>query len=253
MKRAYIYARTSTEKQQEADRFSIDSQIAQAKDFLKNYPEYELQETIIDAASAYSGSHLDAGLGTFLKQAETGAYEGDLLVIVYPDRLTRLDIDTAFNLLKRIALAKVNLAITSLNALIRHNDPLEFGLRMTLTSMFHLSHTDSKQKSDRIRKAYQIRTDKIRSGEKIVKTSKLPAWISVKDGEYIVDEAKAEIIRYIFAEKAKGVGAYTLAKRLTEMGAVTFTPKGNWRYSYIDILLRNVAVYGAYQVKSLSQ
>jgi len=151
MNRAYIYARTSSKKQQGEDRQSIDSQIALAKQFLVNHPEYELQDTIIDAASAYRGSHLDAGLGEFLKKAERGEQEGDLLIVVYTDRLTRLPIDDAFALLKRLAVCKVNLAITSLGQLIRYNDPLEFGLRMTLTALFHLSHSDSSIKSARVR------------------------------------------------------------------------------------------------------
>ncbi|MFM5820079.1 recombinase family protein [Aeromonas sanarellii] len=248
MKRAYIYARTSTIRQSQEDRHSIESQLNQAKDFLKSFPEFELQDTILDATSAYSGSHLDAGLGSFLREAEQGLHVDSLLVIVYADRLTRLPIDDAFNLLKRLALAKVNLAITSLGSLIRYQDPLEFGLRMTLTALFHIAHTDSKVKSDRIRAAFATRAEKIRNGEKVIKTSGIPPWISVVDGAYVIDEEKAGIINYIFEQKRNGYGGFRIAKALTEMGATPFTSTGKWARSYVDKLLNNPATYGAYQV-----
>lgn len=248
MKRAYIYARTSTERQQTIDRHSIESQSAQAKDFLKNYPEYDLQETIIDAASAFRGSHLDAGLGDFLKRAEKGEHEGDLLVVVYTDRLTRLPIDDAFALLKKLALYKVNLAITSLGIMIKHNEDLEFGLRMTLTALFHISHADSKLKSDRVRAAFVTRADKIRSGDgSVVKTSGLPAWISVVDGKYALDLEKVKVIEFIFEQKIKGEGAYRIAKMLIADGVPSFYK--SWTRSNVAHILKTVAVYGAYQVQ----
>lgn len=245
MNRAYIYARTSSKKQQGEDRQSIDSQIALAKQFLVNYPEYELQDTIIDAASAYRGSHLDAGLGEFLKKAERGEQEGDLLIVVYTDRLTRLPIDDAFALLKRLAVCKVNLAITSLGQLIRYNDPLEFGLRMTLTALFHLSHSDSSIKSARVRAAFDERLEKIKEGTH-KKSKGLPAWITLEDGEYILKQSHKDIIRRIFELKISGVGVFTITKILLTEGVEAFTDRG-WSITYVTFLLRNAATYGAYQ------
>lgn len=245
MNRAYIYARTSTKKQQGEDRQSVDSQVTLAKQFLKNHPEYELQDFIIDAASAFRGSHLDAGLGDFLKRAEQGYHEGDLLIVVYTDRLTRLPIDDAFDLLKRLALCKVNLAITSLGQFIRHNDPLEFGLRMTLTALFHLAHSDSSIKSARVRAAFDERLEKMKAGSH-KKSKGLPAWIKLEGDEYKIREGCAETIKYIFEQKIKGLGFYTITKNLIEDKVTPFTDRG-WSLNYVTFLVKNVATYGAYQ------
>jgi len=244
-KQAVAYLRTSTASQQEEGKHSIESQRKEAERFLEQFPDYELTEVITDAASAFKQDHLTSGnFGEFVRQAEQGEHEGKLLIVVYVDRLTRGDIDTAFNTLSRLAKSKVHLGIASLGQFIDYNVPLEFGLRMTLTALFHVANADSSNKSRRIRDVFKTRHEKIVAGT-YKKTNGLPSWVSLVDGEYQVSEYDFITLTQMFSHKLN-MGCYRLVKWLQENRKPFEGVKG-WTYPYVNSVLRNIAVMGYYQ------
>ena len=58
------------------------------------------------------------------------------------------------------------------------------------------------------------------------------------DGDLVIDEAKAPVVRFIFAEALKGLGAHKIAKELNEKGIPAMFSK-NWSVGTIKGMLQN--------------
>jgi hypothetical protein len=84
------------------------------------------------------------------------------------------------------------------------------------------------------------------------KISSAPAWLGLNEDktDFIVLPEKFDIVRRLFEETARGVGAYVLAKRLNEEGVPTIGPSPVWVPSSITKILYNPAVTGTFIPKS---
>lgn len=85
------------------------------------------------------------------------------------------------------------------------------------------------------------------------KISRAPAWLSLSFDRtrFVSKPTHTEIINRIFQETASGIGAYVLARRLNSEGVPSIGPSPKWIPSSISKILRNRAVLGEYQAKSV--
>jgi DNA invertase Pin-like site-specific DNA recombinase len=117
------------------------------------------------------------------------------------------------------------------------------------------SHNESKQKSQRISKAWAQKKHHSAPGVSI--TNKLPGWLEGKTKEPMrINADKAKVVRQIFEWSAQGLGKRLIARRLNVQGVSTFgggkRKADKWGQSYIQKLLFNRSVLGEFQPFKIS-
>lgn len=72
----------------------------------------------------------------------------------------------------------------------------------------------------------------------------MPIGYKLVDGKIEFDEAKAAVVKKIFADYLSGISTYALAKLLTEMGFLNANNKASWNHGSIGKILENVKYLG---------
>ena len=72
----------------------------------------------------------------------------------------------------------------------------------------------------------------------------MPIGYKLVDGKIQLDEAKAAVVKKIFADYLCGISTYAIAKRLTEMGFLNANNKASWNHGSIGKILENVKYLG---------
>jgi len=221
--KAVGYIRVSTEDQKNGD--GPERQ----KDTIASYAErngLEIVETLVDDGfSASSGAHIERGkLGKFLKEADTGKFKGYALLVEREDRLSRLGNTETLFLKCRILKAGVSIHFVNEGNILREVkdlDRMENAVGGTFRSVTNQEF--SQKLSERVGRAWAKKKKAAAESKKLF-TSRLPAWLEVKDGkpvEVVEDygsgknrKIPAATIREIFKLASQGVGSENIAHAL---------------------------------------
>lgn len=252
-KKAYLYSRVSSEKQAGENSTGLDRQLELAINFLKNYPEYTLEDSYVDAGvSSYHGSNLvaEAGLSKFIANCEDGYIEeGSLLIIEAPDRLSRLGIRKGQELFSKLLDYKINIGLVKYNTLIKHDDNNDIANSLIVSIGLYLGHLESEQKSMRIKQAFKITKSK-----GLHASGNYPLWLSLSDDRktFNVISAHKKTLEKIFKLRIEGWGSLRIASYLNENieQFPTITGKVRHTKSIVEKYLRSKAVYGTWERQS---
>jgi hypothetical protein len=113
-----------------------------------------------------------------------------------------------------------------------------------------LAHEESKQKSERIKAAWDRRFRQVREGRRDLLTAWMPAWVQAKDGELVLIPERAETVRIIFALARQGLGPKRIAQKLRKDKMTPFGPSKNWSTEYIRRVLADRRAVGELQPKT---
>ena len=243
---AYSYMRFSSEKQAKGDSFRRQEELI--KDYLAKRPDLELDPTLNlkdSGLSAYKGTHAKKGaLGVFMRLVEDGRIEaGSYLLVEHFDRLSREEILTAqsqFLQLISDGIIVVTLADgreyskESVNA-----NPME--LFMSIMMMVK-AHQESKDKAERVGKAWRQKMLKVSEGVQL--TKRVPFWIDKEDRSKTLPE-KVGVVKRIFKLSADGLGGQRICSLLNSEGVEPPTKKAKkWGVSSVKKVLNSEAVIG---------
>lgn len=257
MTRVFSYIRFSSVKQEEGD--SLRRQTSLTKEWAERNG-YELDEnlTLRDLGiSAFSGKNLDAqsALGGFIQAVNLGKVpKGSILAIERLDRLSRQDVDTAYNLWRNILKAGIKIA-TVANGMVYDESSLQnIGQLFVALVEFSVSNQESQKKSDRIKEVWAHKRKNVES-KKL--TSWCPAWLKLsKDKtEFLPIEEMVPTVVKIFEMYAAGNGVIQIARHLNDINAplvIRHTKRmriTNWQVSTVQHILWNKAVIGHLQPK----
>ena len=251
----FSYKRFSSSVQQKGS--SIERQSKMTKEWVERHTDLVLSEDDFtdEGISGFDGSNVRKGdLGRFLHLVQGGEIpKGSILVIEQWDRLTRANPMDAIPLVRDILKAKVEIQTLYPEQRYTEKSAREPSGTQLMQMIFTLigSYAESAKKSDRLKKAYQIKRKKISEGKK-VKLGRLPAWI-IQDKKTLairVDEKKAKIIRLIFdLNVTKGFSHRRIWNYLIDekIPPISFKRRGynhQWQQVYITKILHNPAVMG---------
>lgn len=249
--RVLSYTRFSTRKQAKGS--STERQVAMTKDWCKiNGFSLEDSDKYDDKGiSAFSGANTKAGKLSILQQKlETGEIPpGSILIVEAFDRLTRQELGAAIGLLW--SLINSGLIIVTLTDGRVWDQKTMNDLTSFITSvlMLHRGHNESQQKSARLRATFEIHRAKLSAQA----FGTAPGWLRRKDksSPWVVDEAKAAIVRKVFELSAKGLGSKAIAKiahdEKWEVPTRLNLTDGRWHAQMASGILRNRAVLGELQ------
>ena len=255
VRRAISYIRFSTPKQEHG--FSLVRQLQGTRNFCKRH-NLVLDEklTIKDLGkSAFHGKNADSGnLSTFLEAVRNNKIPKNVVLVVEAlDRISRNNVIEATHLLTDILRHGIDIGLVSEDKIYSYDyinkNPFEL---IVATTYLIRGRDESRMKSERGKDAWERKKKLIIEQKKPVRISQPPAWLSFKDGEWIVDQAKVKVIRRIFTEYLNnGLGIWRLSHQLNDEKVPVVTRvrsdhNSKWHRITIHRFLTDKAVIGTY-------
>ena len=251
---AYSYLRFSSPQQSTGD--SIRRQVDKTTQWCtRNNVELDSSMSFRDeGVSAFKGKHRENpdthALAAFVEAVRAGrVLPGSYLVVESLDRLSREKIRPALTLLLNLIEAGIKVVQLLPVEVVYDEDVEPMQLLMAVMEL-NRGHSESKVKSERVGAAWaKKRRD---AAEKIV-TKRLPGWIRYENGKLVLDDAKAVIVRRIFAMAIEGHGVHAIAKALnaehvTTMGRRIFLGREvRWNETVVFHVLKSRATFGVFQ------
>lgn len=256
MTAAYSYLRMSRPEQARGD--SLRRQLKGAREYATANGLTLVEDMRDIGVSAYKGKNSTEGiLATFLAAVEAGAIApGSVLIVENLDRLSRQQVPKALRLF--LAILEGGIEIVTLSDGQRYTESsISDGPTQILISILALSraHEESALKAQRIGEAWQKKREIAPGG--VPMTAMAPAWLclSPSRSEWHFRDGRDGIVRRIFEEASDGIGAMTIARRLTVEGVEPWGPRRRkslpgprgWHPSAIKKILANEAVIGVFQ------
>jgi DNA invertase Pin-like site-specific DNA recombinase len=257
--KAYSYIRFSTKEQEKggSEKRQMKDTEAIAKDVLK----LELDNTLHltdKGLSGWTGDNLTKGaLGEFIKLADEGKIaEGSVLIMEKLDRLTRLPVLEAHNLLTGILLRGIGVYTTiDKNLLTRET----FNVSDSILSSINLDqgNKESDTKQNRIADGWEEVRKAIKSGDRKKIFSNCPLWLEpIPDQEILKNEHKfvtidfnpipkaVEAITLIYKMKKAGKGSNMIAQELNKIKDIWIPNRWKqenplWSPSTVEFYLNN--------------
>lgn len=253
--KAYSYLRFSSEIQKKGD--SLRRQTELATNWCKAN-NVDLDETCYQdlGISAYKGANLaDGKLGLFLDSVASGQIPRDSYLLVESlDRVSRQEILTALGTLTKILGEGITLVTLTDNKVYTKESLNNLPDLMYSIMVMSRANEESLQKSKRLQAAWNNKHKLARENNKPI-THRIPAWLRLVDGKFVVLEDRAELIRKIF-RLGLNMGQHSIVKWLNENQIPTFGDgekqlrKGEgWQHSYINKLFNDKKVIGTYTPK----
>lgn len=243
--RAFSYLRFSTPEQQLGD--SERRQVETARSYAERHNLDFSNEFFKDlGVSAYRGKNLDAGLGAFLSAVRDGTIQASSYLLVENfDRISRRDVWEAYKTFQEVIDAGITLVTLSPEAVYSLELIKAEPFRLyTVLGQMQMAHEESAKKAERLGAAWRNKKRNAGNGDAI--TSRVPAWLEVRDGKIEIVEERAAIVRRIFDMAAKGHGKGYIARQLNVEEVPTFGTAKGWHPSYIMKILTNASVIGRY-------
>jgi DNA invertase Pin-like site-specific DNA recombinase len=256
--KAYSYLRFSTPEQMKGDSFRRQTALAQA--YAERHGLNLRDDTYHDlGVSGFQLKNAKRGqLGLFLEACRAGQVEaGSYLLVENLDRISRADPYSAVRVLQDIC--DEGIVVVTLGD--QHEYTKE-GLRkdpmsiMMSVMTFLRANQESELKSRRLKEAWKHkrrRAARVGNERGVPTTSTCPGWLELdhaaKPPRFKVIPERAEIVKRIYEDVAKGIGKEAIARDLNKRGVPTFGRGAMWRRSYITKLTterRASAVIGTY-------
>lgn len=206
MRTAYNYQRFSAIHQKSGD--SIRRQSEAADHFCKQFNLSLVQTFRDEGVSGFKGKNFshESALSQFLKLVEDGQVERhSVLVVENMDRLSRQSILPCLSKFIEIINKGVGLGVISQNKILDEKSITENPMELMLVLVeFSRANNESETKSKRIKAVINNKLERIKKGEKQWFGVFTPTWISgLKDGKFIINDAKAKWIKFIYAVTSK--------------------------------------------------
>lgn len=212
---AYSYLRFSSPQQATGD--SIRRQVEATAAWCERNA-VSLDESIKlrdEGVSAFKGAHRKNpdvnALAGFLNAVRSGRVPvGSYLIVESLDRLTREELGEAVELVLSLVNRGVKIVqLQPVESVLQK--PVDITALVLAVVELSRGHSESKMKSERVGAAW---ARKQREAAKSVVTRRLPGWIEYKDGKLVLNEAKAAIVRKLFALSRDGMGVFAISKKM---------------------------------------
>ena len=257
MRTAYSYQRCSNPKQEGGDTKRRQREARLNADMVEYCRRNDLplddKHTLSDwGIPALRGENVRRGaLGQFLDAIKKGAvHPGDVLIVEAIDRLTRLPIDAANELLAGILRSGVSIVTMQPFLELVPADLNDLGKRMMMLTYCAVAHQSSADKSKWLSSAWQ---SKRKTAAEKKMTTICPSWLRLSDdrSHFIEISEAVKIVKQIVKMYPDGHGAHQIIIYLNQNGVppITKTRKRDaiWYESTVQHILDNRALIGEFQ------
>ncbi|NBB38642.1 recombinase family protein [Sphingobium yanoikuyae] len=248
MQQAIVYIRFSTLEQREG--VSLDRQRERCLEMCEANG-WDVETVLVDEGkSAFSGKHREAGaaFGDFEEQARHGVHAGKVLVVERLSRLSRLDYNETYDLMRVLTKGGVTVATWDGSKIYKASEPIDFVSVIELLVKAKTANEESMVKSDFGKDRWARRRAAAKEGK--VATKLGPPWLELTDDrKWRVREDRAAIVRQIFDWADDGDGSMRISRRLNELGVQPWPRFANrvpqaWDRKMVARIMTNPAVIG---------
>ncbi|WP_240343728.1 recombinase family protein [Paenibacillus sp. SYP-B3998] len=231
-KRVAAYCRVSTEHMEQKE--SYENQLRHYTRYIQNNPDWDFVDIYADEGISGTGTKHRADFNRMIQDAREGKI--DLILVKSISRFSRNTLD----LLKYVReLRSLGIAVLFEKENI---NTLESSGEVFLTIFSSIAQDESRNISENskwgIQKGFQ-------NGKVHCNTTRLLGYDKDKEGELIINEKEAEIVRRIYEEYLEGKSYQAIANGLMKDKIQTVTGNVKWWDSTITIILTNEKYYGA--------
>jgi DNA invertase Pin-like site-specific DNA recombinase len=213
-----------------------------------------------DGISAWKGLNAtpEHELGQFIREANQGLIlPGDCLLIENYDRLSRQDPWASVSLVNDLRQLGIHVGRLDTMKILRC-DSTDVGDFFEAVGEFYRGHSESNAKSYRNSSAWRRKREAAREGKGII-TRRLPGWVREENGQLVLIEERAAVIRRIFDLAGAGCGGRAIRRRFLEEKVPPFGERhvrdnrrrsafsGHWTVSYIQSILSDRRALGEHQ------
>ncbi len=230
-KRACAYCRVSTDsKEQES---SYETQVAHYTAYIKNKPDLTFVDIYADEGISGTSTKKRDDFNRMIKDCMEGKI--DIIITKSISRFARNTLDCLNNVRK---LKDKGIAVFFEKENI---NTLETNGEVLLTILSSLAQDESRSISENVKWGI---AKKFQNGRVLVNTTRFLGYDKDENGELIINEEQAKIVRRIFSEYLEGKSYNAIAKGLMADGIKTVTGNNNWWDSTITGILTNEKYYG---------
>jgi DNA invertase Pin-like site-specific DNA recombinase len=247
---AYSYVRFSNPSQAAGDTLRRQATLRDAW-LARNGVVLDTSLSLADKGiSAFSGEHRANpdrfALAGFLSLLKAGRIpKGSFLIVESLDRLSREHIMAALGLMLELVQGGVRI-VQLLPAEMTFDEGSSPMAVMMMVAELSRGHAESVMKSERVSHAWREKRRRAAASREVL-TARAPAWLTLTEGRWVVDEAVAGVIRRIYDMAIAGHGAYAIAKQLNIEEVPPLKNAKYWSRSYIAKVLCSPAVFGQFQ------
>lgn len=220
------YCRVSTDQEEQLS--SYENQVSYYTNFISNNPQYELAGIYADEGISGTNTKKRKNFNRMIDDCEAGKI--DRIIVKSISRFARNTLD-CLNYVRR--LKELGIGVTFEKEAI---DTLDAKGEVLLTILSSLAQDESRSISENstwgIRKRFE-------QGKFSVNTRKFMGYDSDENGNLIVNEEQAKIVRLIYEKYLCGRNYFVIARELNEAGIPGWNGKVNWIASTIETMLHN--------------
>ncbi len=222
--RVGAYCRVSTDREDQTN--SFESQKRYFKEYIERNPEWVLSEIFADEGTSGTSTKKRKAFNRMIASAKAG--EVDLIITKEISRFARNTLDSIFFTRE---LKRIGVGVIFLNDNI---NTLEPDAELRLTIMSSIAQEESRKTSDRVKWGQKRRM------EQGVVFGRDMLGYDVREGQLILNEKGAEVVRLIFQKFVnENKGTFVIARELREAGILTLSRLKEWSNSAILRIIRN--------------
>jgi site-specific DNA recombinase len=224
-KKVGIYCRVSTNEKEQL--YSLAAQISALTRAVANVSQWRLADVFIDIASA-KGEIPRREFERLLRECEAHN-----ISVVLTKSISRFGRDTVETLsaINKLKAAGVRIIFEQENL-----DTDEVDSNLMISVMESLAQAENESRSGNIRLGLAMRAANGTSG---LYKRKLYGYTKDKDGELVIDDEQAKVVRDIFSWYLDGASVLGIIKKLSNAGIPSPTGKGTWSKRSIEKMLEN--------------
>ncbi len=225
------YARVSTEQEQQQN--SYQTQLSYYTEYISSRPDWEFAGMYSDEGITGTSTKRRDGFNRMVEDALAGKI--DLIVTKSVSRFARNTVDS-LSTVRKLKDAGVEVYFEKENIYT-----LDQKGELLITIMSSLAQEESRSISENTTWGQRKR---MADGHGCIGFSHFLGYDRGPDGEFVINEEQAKIVRRIFSEYIDGRNIVQIAKGLTEDGIRTVTGKERWNPSSVLSILHNEKYMG---------
>ncbi|WP_160678043.1 recombinase family protein [Clostridium sp. C8-1-8] len=225
-RRVCAYCRVSTDTEEQLT--SYEAQVTYYESYSKGKPEYEFAGIFADEGISGTNTKHRVEFNKMIEAALAGKF--DMIITKSISRFARNTLDC----LKYVRLLKEKGVAVYFEK--ENIDTMDSKGEVLLTILSSLAQDESRNISENSRWGIVRR---FQQGKVRVNHKRFLGYDKDENGELIINEKQAEIVRRIYKEYLEGKGIRAIARGLEEDNVLTGAGGGNWHDSTIQKILRN--------------
>lgn len=225
------YCRVSTDSDEQAT--SYDAQVEHYTTFIQKNPEWEFAGIYADDGISGTNTKKREDFNRMIEDCNNGKI--DMIITKSISRFARNTLD-CLRYIRELKDKNIPVFFEKENI-----NTMDSKGEVLLTIMASLAQQESQSLSQNVKLGYQFR---YQNGVMTINHNRFLGYTKDKDGNLVIEEREAEIVRRIYREYLEGKSLIQIAKGLMADGVLTGAGKETWRPETIRKMLSNEKYIG---------